>query len=672
MSHPNRYMQRQYMARHRQRKREARLQELEVLQREREALQPELEPEPFLQQFEEPPPNPQPKKVPKNSTERVRAFRARKKLLQGGVELAVKKGKVRMTSTERVHKFRMLKKLKLSQSEPEVQVQFVPNEREAGAGDPLEAIKEEPMLGECSANVVSECLNSDPLLVPLKYDPCVESDACRADPMDPGASTSAIQTIKQEPDPELSTPALDGFFGPAALWESLQNVPDPVTEPDQEGAPRGRKNPTVTLDSIKKELTYECELCGKRFRKSADFFQHKLTHGEELKCADCDERFFRTWDLEKHRVEKHSDSEIYKCDTCSKTFIEHWRLLRHQRTHSTEKKFKCDMCDKSFTESGNLAKHKKQVHTKDRPFSCEICSKSYPQKKDLQGHMLVHTMKRFACTVCQEEFSLLDEKRAHMRELHPNETVEKTFTCTVCEATFNSKLKHSSHVLTHGERRFECQFCMKKFHTNARVRKHMKSHRVELYSKCHICDKCFSQDCNLKRHIEQMHMQGDRYSCLHCTALFDSADELRGHRESEHQNEHPYKCPCCPKAFAFHQSLVNHAKCHNNPKRHLQEFIKPSPRKRKQQQPKEASDGTEVAVKKRGRPKKKIVVMPEPEFVDLMETVMLRETVPIKVECDAGEHAEPAQLDSSELVSEIKVESTIFEETETTDKTCLI
>lgn len=111
--------------------------------------------------------------------------------------------------------------------------------------------------------------------------------------MDPGVSTSAVPTIKQEPDPELSTPALDGFFGPTALWESLQNVPDPVTEPDQEGAPRGRKNPTVTLESIKKELTYECELCGKRFRKSADFFQHKLTHGEELKCADCDERFFR-------------------------------------------------------------------------------------------------------------------------------------------------------------------------------------------------------------------------------------------------------------------------------------------------------------------------------------------------------------------------------------------
>ncbi|XP_039433305.1 zinc finger protein 629-like isoform X2 [Culex pipiens pallens] len=641
----SKHLQNKYSRAYRQRKREARL-------REREAHQALLGPPPS---------------APISNAERMRNYRLRKKLsaqaeapnssTEPGQSPPLPAIKGRKTSAERMRRYRMRKKLTEQAepkkefeyqkrmrmkvlAEPEVEVHFVPSDRTAMACDPLATVKLE--------------LSTD------------------ADPMDPGASTSAIQTIKQEPDPELSTPALDGFFGPAALWESLQNVPDPVTEPDQEGAPRGRKNPTVTLDSIKKELTYECELCGKRFRKSADFFQHKLTHGEELKCADCDERFFRTWDLEKHRVEKHSDSEIYKCDTCSKTFIEHWRLLRHQRTHSTEKKFKCDMCDKSFTESGNLAKHKKQVHTKDRPFSCEICSKSYPQKKDLQGHMLVHTMKRFACTVCQEEFSLLDEKRAHMRELHPNETVEKTFTCTVCEATFNSKLKHSSHVLTHGERRFECQFCMKKFHTNARVRKHMKSHRVELYSKCHICDKCFSQDCNLKRHIEQMHMQGDRYSCLHCTALFDSADELRGHRESEHQNEHPYKCPCCPKAFAFHQSLVNHAKCHNNPKRHLQEFIKPSPRKRKQQQPKEASDGTEVAVKKRGRPKKKIVVMPEPEFVDLMETVMLRETVPIKVECDAGEHAEPAQLDSSELVSEIKVESTIFEETETTDKTCLI
>lgn len=172
MSHPNRYMQRKYMARHRQRKREARLQELEALKRECEAFQPE----PLPQQFEVAPPVPQPKKV-MTSTERVRAFRARKKMLEGGVEKR-SVPKVRMTSTERVHKFRMLKKLKLSQSEPEVQVQFVPNERVAVAGDPLVTIKEEPMLGECAYSV-SECVNSDPLLVPLKYDPCVESDACR-------------------------------------------------------------------------------------------------------------------------------------------------------------------------------------------------------------------------------------------------------------------------------------------------------------------------------------------------------------------------------------------------------------------------------------------------------------------------------------------------------------
>lgn len=61
--------------------------------------------------------------------------------------------------------------------------------------------------------------------------------------------------------------------------------------------------------------------------------------------------------------------------------------------------------------------------------------------------------------------------------------------------------------------------------------------------------------------------------------------------------------------------------------------------------------------------------MPEPEFVDLMETVMLRETEPIEVEYDAGEQQQ-VQLDDSELVSEIKVESTSFEETEATEE-CL-
>lgn len=104
-------------------------------------------------------------------------------------------------------------------------------------------------------------------------------------------SSNGQSEVKQEPLEESTTnesASYDGFIG-VALMDSLRNVPDPMCM----NTPRGIKNPIVTLDSIKKELHYECELCGKRFRKTADFYQHKITHGEPLNCDMCSERFFK-------------------------------------------------------------------------------------------------------------------------------------------------------------------------------------------------------------------------------------------------------------------------------------------------------------------------------------------------------------------------------------------
>ncbi|XP_055608688.1 zinc finger protein ZFP2-like [Uranotaenia lowii] len=375
--------------------------------------------------------------------------------------------------------------------------------------------------------------------------------------------------------PKISTPSFETNFIEAALMDSLRNVAEPMPVPKQ----RGRKKTIVTLDSIKKELSFECELCKKRFRKRADYFQHKQTHGEPLPCDMCSEVFFKPWDLNKHKAEKHNDAVVRECEVCSKTFIENWKLMRHMRTHTGEKNFECEECGKQFTESGNLTKHIKQVHSKDRPFVCEICDKSFPQKKDLQGHMLTHAEKRFSCKVCEIKFSLRSERSSHMRECHPSEAYPKekagkALTCSTCGEVFHAITKFSNHMLLHGERVMHCTACPKKFHTYARLQKHMRAHRAEEHSKCSICDKTFSQECNLKRHISGMHMKDGRYFCMCCPLMFDFPEELRAHREANHLNELEYKCTICEKAFATNQSFAIHKKRHaENPEHHLRQFV---------------------------------------------------------------------------------------------------
>lgn len=103
-------------------------------------------------------------------------------------------------------------------------------------------------------------------------------------------STPDQLVVKQEPDAEsVASVSYDDAFIGAALLDSLRNVPDPLCQ----SMPRGKKNPIVTLDSIKKELHHECKACGKRFRKTADYFQHQTTHSNPLDCDLCTERFYK-------------------------------------------------------------------------------------------------------------------------------------------------------------------------------------------------------------------------------------------------------------------------------------------------------------------------------------------------------------------------------------------
>lgn len=83
-----------------------------------------------------------------------------------------------------------------------------------------------------------------------------------------------------------------------------------------------------------------------------------------------------------------------------------------------------------------------------------------------------------------------------------------------------------------------------------------------------------------------------------------------------------------------------------------------------------------MVVKKRGRPKKKLTeatvtaltARPEPDFVDLMETVMIRETFSV-TEFEDEALQQHNQCDNLDLVTEIKVEDTSLNEMETAEDT---
>ena len=51
------------------------------------------------------------------------------------------------------------------------------------------------------------------------------------------------------------------------------------------------------------------------------------------KCKDCEEKFVKNSDLEKHLIDKHRQEKAFRCETCDKTFVLEWRMEKHMIMH---------------------------------------------------------------------------------------------------------------------------------------------------------------------------------------------------------------------------------------------------------------------------------------------------------------------------------------------------
>ncbi|KAI1241475.1 hypothetical protein IHE44_0004948 [Lamprotornis superbus] len=256
---------------------------------------------------------------------------------------------------------------------------------------------------------------------------------------------------------------------------------------------------------------------------------------------------------------------VYQCSICSKIFQNSSNLSRHIRSHD-DKTFQCEMCFRFFSTNSNLSKHKKKHG--DKKFACEICNKMFYRKDVMLDHQRRHLegVRR----VKREDFEHSTENMVRYKK--------EPSGCPV----FSCRSNMNKHLLTHGDKKYTCEICGRKFFRVDVLRDHIHVHfkdialmddhqREEFIGKIGI-----SSEENDDNSDESADSEPHKYSCKRCQLTFGRGKEYLKHIMDVHK-EKGYGCSICNRRFAlkatYHAHMVIHRE--NLPDPNVQKYIHP-------------------------------------------------------------------------------------------------
>jgi KRAB domain-containing zinc finger protein len=254
-----------------------------------------------------------------------------------------------------------------------------------------------------------------------------------------------------------------------------------------------------------KPFQLRCKVCNKKFKTLFWYKKHASAHTnvKTYACDLCDKVFREGSILRCHKRQIHSLVKRFKCDHCDYSsnnkvnFASHVKVLH---TDVNQSNIKCDNCELRFFKEEDLMRHRIKEHNAPR-FTCQICEKSYTSKQYLNIHKAIHKpgfKPEHLCAVCGKLFPNSGRLSSHLRMRHSN----KKYDCTICGKSVTSRSSLRDHIRSHtGDRPHICQVCGKAFAVAKYLRLHMRLHTGERPYKCEYCVKTFIQRSSLAIHI---------------------------------------------------------------------------------------------------------------------------------------------------------------------------
>jgi len=170
------------------------------------------------------------------------------------------------------------------------------------------------------------------------------------------------------------------------------------------------------------------------------------------------------------------------------------------------------------------------------------------------------TRKDHICLHCSQSFTQKKYLTQHIECRHQGITNE----CHICNKQYSSQNNLKIHLATHDENReqFRCLLCDKVYLNKSQLAKHNQAEHLNLKHQCPLCKKTLKSKSNLTQHLK-LH-EGVSYDCDLCSRVFSQKSGLLYHRKSRHSSEAPFPCDVCGKSFVLKSKLTQHKKrCHD-------------------------------------------------------------------------------------------------------------